>query len=82
MRVIPRRCVAGWHLWARTPTICSASRAIGDLAVNGDDLLAAGVRPGPEVGETLSRLLSEVLDDPSRNTRDELLRRVAEWRRE
>ena len=55
---------------------------IGALAVNGDDLLAAGVRPGPEVGETLSRLLSDVLDDPSRNTRSELLRRVADWRRE
>jgi len=54
---------------------------IGALAVKGDDLLAAGVRPGPEVGETLTRLLSEVLDDPSRNSRDELLRRVADWRR-
>ena len=56
--------------------------AINALAVNGDDLLAAGVRPGPEVGETLNRLLSEVLDDPARNTRDDLLRRVADWRRE
>jgi tRNA nucleotidyltransferase (CCA-adding enzyme) len=55
--------------------------AIGDLAVNGDDLLGAGVRPGPEVGETLGRLLSDVLDDPARNTRDELLARVAEQRR-
>jgi tRNA nucleotidyltransferase (CCA-adding enzyme) len=55
--------------------------AVGDLAVNGDDLLAAGVRPGPEVGETLGRLLSEVLDDPTRNTRHELLARVAERRR-
>ena len=55
--------------------------AIGDLAVKGDDLLAAGVRPGPDVGETLTRLLSEVLDDPARNTREALLGRVAEWRR-
>ncbi len=55
--------------------------AIGDLAVDGDDLLGAGVRPGPEVGETLGRLLSDVLDDPARNTRDELLARVAEQRR-
>lgn len=50
---------------------------LGDLAVNGDDLLAAGVRPGPEIGETLARLLDEVLEDPARNTRDELLQRVA-----
>ena len=54
---------------------------LGALAVKGDDLLAAGVRPGPDVGETLARLLSEVLDDPARNTRETLLGRVAEWRR-
>jgi len=49
---------------------------VKDLAVTGDDLLAAGVRPGPEVGETLQRLLAEVLEDPRRNTRDGLLARV------
>ncbi len=50
--------------------------AVKDLALKGDDLLAAGVRPGPEVGETLERLLTEVLEDPTRNTRDYLLSRV------
>src|SRR2546427_74740 len=49
---------------------------VKDLAVKGDDLLAAGVRPGPEVGATLERLLAEVLEDPTRNTRDYLLSRV------
>jgi len=47
-----------------------------DLAVKGDDLIAAGVRPGPDVGETLARLLEEVLEDPARNTREYLLSRV------
>jgi tRNA nucleotidyltransferase (CCA-adding enzyme) len=47
-----------------------------DLAVTGDDLLAAGVRPGPDVGATLERLLDEVLDDPSHNTPAYLLSRV------
>ncbi len=50
--------------------------SLRDLAVTGDDLLAAGVRPGPEVGETLARLLGEVLEDPSRNTKAYLLSRV------
>ena len=50
--------------------------ALKDLAVKGDDLIAAGVRPGPEVGETLARLLEEVLEDPVRNTKDYLLSRV------
>ena len=47
-----------------------------DLAVRGDELIKAGVRPGPDVGETLQRLLDEVLEDPSRNTREYLLSRV------
>ena len=50
--------------------------ALKDLAVKGDDLIAAGVRPGPDVGETLARLLDEVLADPSRNTKEYLLTRV------
>jgi len=50
--------------------------ALKDLAVKGDDLIAAGVRPGPDVGETLARLLDEVLEDPSRNTKQYLLSRV------
>lgn len=50
-----------------------------DLAVHGDDLIAAGVRPGPDVGEMLQRLLADVLEDPRRNTREELLGRVREW---
>jgi len=47
-----------------------------DLAVKGDDLITAGVRPGPDVGEALTRLLDEVLEDPSRNTKEYLLSRV------
>src|SRR3989454_102945 len=50
--------------------------AVKDLALKGDRLLAAGVPPRPEVGETLERLLAEVLEDPTRNTRDYLLSRV------
>jgi tRNA nucleotidyltransferase (CCA-adding enzyme) len=50
--------------------------SLKDLAVKGDDLVAAGVRPGPDVGEVLKRLLGEVLDDPAKNTREYLLSRV------
>ena len=49
---------------------------LADLAVNGADLMAAGVRAGPEIGEALQRLLAEVLEDPTRNSRDYLLSRV------
>ena len=47
-----------------------------DLAVRGEDLIASGVRPGPDVGERLKQLLDEVIDDPARNTREYLLSRV------
>src|SRR5881296_3554066 len=47
-----------------------------DLAVDGNDLIAAGVRAGPDVGDVLQRLLAEVLEDPKRNTKGYLLSRV------
>jgi tRNA nucleotidyltransferase (CCA-adding enzyme) len=46
-----------------------------DLAVNGHDLQAAGLR-GKEIGETLQRLLEDVMDGRLENSRDALLRAV------
>ena len=48
--------------------------ALADLAVRGDDLIAAGLREGPAIGATLRRLLAAVVDDPSLNERETLLR--------
>jgi tRNA nucleotidyltransferase/poly(A) polymerase len=45
---------------------------IADLAVDGDDLNSAGIT-GPAVGSTLRNLLETVINDPSANTRDNLL---------
>lgn len=47
-----------------------------DLAINGHDLIERGYQPGPKIGEKLNELLELVLDDPSLNTRDELLKRI------
>lgn len=44
----------------------------GELALDGNDLLALGVPRGPRVGEVLDQLLERVLDDPSLNTPDRL----------
>jgi len=54
-----------------------APLSLGDLAITGDDLLAAGVPKGPAVGQTLRMLLDRVLDDPSLNTREKLLELAA-----
>ena len=70
------------HPVTKLPKVVESIRAakdpltLKDLAITGDDLIAAGVRPGPEVGETLARLLADVLDDPTHNTREQLLARV------
>src|SRR6185369_4440489 len=56
----------------------ATSRA--QLAVSGDDLLAAGIAPGPGLGELLSRLLDAVLEDPGLNSRERLLQLARAWR--
>lgn len=47
---------------------------IRDLAVNGKDLMDAGVREGPEIGQCLNRMLQDVLDDPSHNNHEYLMK--------
>lgn len=46
------------------------------LAVNGNDLLALGLKPGPRIGEILRALHERVLDDPALNTKESLLELV------
>jgi tRNA nucleotidyltransferase (CCA-adding enzyme) len=46
---------------------------LGSLAVDGDDLRRAGIRPGPGLGRILQALLAAVVADPTRNTADWLL---------
>jgi tRNA nucleotidyltransferase (CCA-adding enzyme) len=67
---------------AAVESIRAAGEAVsrGTLAVSGDDLLAAGVARGPEIGRLLDRLLDAVLADPALNSRERLLALVASWR--
>ena len=43
------------------------------LAVTGSDLIAAGMKPGKEIGNTLNALLELVLENPEKNTKQTLL---------
>ena len=43
------------------------------LAVTGNDLVKAGIKPGKQIGEILAAMLEEVLEDPSHNTKEYLL---------
>jgi tRNA nucleotidyltransferase (CCA-adding enzyme) len=69
---------------ARLRTLLEAERGkphrVADLAVDGSDLIGLGFSEGPELGQALEALLDDVIEDPSVNTRDQLLER-AEARR-
>lgn len=47
--------------------------SLKDLAVTGSDLIAAGMKPGREIGRTLQKLLEVVLEKPECNRKEYLL---------
>lgn len=49
-----------------------------DLAINGDDLMAAGVRPGPNLKILLDNCYQEILEHPEHNNKDYLLQMIME----
>ena len=51
---------------------------LADLEVDGSDLIAIGFSEGPELGRALRTLLDEVVEEPERNRREQLLDRARE----
>ena len=50
---------------------------VSDLKVNGNDVMKIlGLKPGPKIGEILSKLFEEVLDDDGKNNRDYLISKI------
>lgn len=64
------------ELKATAEELLSQGRCLSrrDLAVNGRDIIAAGVAPGPEVGRALDSLLELVVSGRAPNEREVLLR--------
>lgn len=50
--------------------------SLKELAVNGQDLIRAGMKPGKEIGEKLRELLEIVIENPEMNTKEELLKQL------
>ena len=51
------------------------------MAVNGKDVMEVlKVAPGPIIGKVLKELFEEVLEDTSKNEREYLLKRVADYK--
>ena len=51
---------------------------IKDLDIDGNDLINAGIKPGPEIGRVLGELLDIVLEEPGQNKKDILLSHAKE----
>lgn len=47
--------------------------SIKELALTGTDLIAAGVKPGPNMGEILKKMLDKVLDEPGSKYKRKLI---------
>ena len=50
--------------------------SLKELAVTGKDLIAAGIKPGPQIGEWLETLLQDVIENPEHNTKEILIENV------
>ena len=47
--------------------------SLKDLAVNGKDLIEAGMKPGKEIGEVLAAMFSDVIENPEHNDKEYLM---------
>ena len=56
--------------------------SLKDLAISGNELIAMGIPAGPEIGKILKKALAEVLDDPSKNTKEYLIAQSTRWHQE
>lgn len=69
------RLVSSWRR-IRAELRAGNPLAVGDLALDGRDLIRLGLRPGPRFGEILELLLDRALEDPTVN-RTEVLEALA-----
>jgi tRNA nucleotidyltransferase (CCA-adding enzyme) len=56
----------------------TSAHRLRDLAIDGDDLIGIGYKPGPAIGHALRALLDEVVREPAANTPEHLLARAKE----
>lgn len=72
--------LAAWDACYREIREAEECVSLRTLAVNGRDLIAAGLQPGRELGDILKQLLDEVMETPEKNEKDYLISRAKELR--
>lgn len=60
----------------RIESVLDQPMSLKDLAVNGQDLMNEGIPKGPEIGRILNQLLDMVIDYPTLNDRETLLKQA------
>lgn len=63
----------------RTIDVQKHTPSVTDLKVDGNDVMQTlNIKPGPKVGEILEKLFEEITENPSKNEREYLLKRIKE----
>ena len=77
----PEQTRAFAALWAEAERLTAENACcrVSQLAVNGRDLMAAGVRPGPGLRQVLNALLEAVITGQTPNEKDALLAAAAQF---
>lgn len=73
----PEEIVRSWRRAKKVLSRCPPL-TVGDLAVDGRDLIGMGLKPGPHFSDILESLLDWVLEDPERNDRGVLEARASD----
>ena len=61
----------------RTIDVQKHTPSVKDLKVDGNDVMKTlHIKPGPKVGEILNKLFEEILEEPSKNEKELLLKRI------
>lgn len=70
----------GWRLKLfrqRIKDVLKQPFTVRDLKINGSDVMKRlGLKPGPKIGEILNKLFEEVQEDPKKNEKEYLLKRL------
>lgn len=72
-----------WDLYNKAKEIINTKQPLfrEDLAINGDDIKALGIKPGPKYKEMFGNLLAIVIADPNKNNKEFLINYILQHKK-